>query len=156
MSALVLVSMVLYYAFCVHLHDSSNFQLNPESENCLITKLSIINIHVWELALKVISIVWKSRHGTDILQLDNLKVCSKGLVQHVPRLYSGWGFLTSQWDRQLEFSAYAWFMISWIGTYWTSPFVICSNILRRPQKFENISQFYLTVFSKRKILFYLF
>ena len=38
---------------------------------------------------------------------------SKGLVQHLPRLYSGWGFLTSQCDRQLKFSAYASFMISW-------------------------------------------
>ena len=31
---------------------------------------------------------------------------SKGLVQHLPRLYSGWGFLTSQCDRQLKFSAH--------------------------------------------------
>ena len=35
-----------------------------------------------------------------------------GLVQLVPRLYSGWGFLPSQWDRQLKFSAYASFLIS--------------------------------------------
>ena len=37
----------------------------------------------------------------------------KGLVQLQPRLYSGWGFLPSQWDRQLKFSTYAWFMIFW-------------------------------------------
>jgi hypothetical protein len=37
---------------------------------------------------------------------------SKELVQHVPRLYSRWGFLTSQSDRQLKFSSYAVFIIS--------------------------------------------
>ena len=37
----------------------------------------------------------------------------KGLVQLQPRLYSGWGFHTSQWDRQLKFSAYASFLILW-------------------------------------------
>ena len=34
---------------------------------------------------------------------------SKGLVQQVPMLYSGWGFLPSRWDRQLKFSAYVFF-----------------------------------------------
>ena len=38
---------------------------------------------------------------------------SKGLVQLGSSLYSGWGFLGSQWDRQLKFSAYASFLISW-------------------------------------------
>jgi hypothetical protein len=37
---------------------------------------------------------------------------SKELVQHVSGLYSGWGFLTSQSDRQLKFSSYAVFIIS--------------------------------------------
>ena len=31
----------------------------------------------------------------------------RGLVQLGPKLYRGWGFLTSTWDRQLKFSAYA-------------------------------------------------
>ena len=38
---------------------------------------------------------------------------SKGLVQLDSSLYSGWGFLGSQWDRQLKFSAYASFLILW-------------------------------------------
>ena len=38
---------------------------------------------------------------------------SKGLIQLQPSLYSGWGFLPSQWDRQLKFLAYASFLISW-------------------------------------------
>ena len=36
---------------------------------------------------------------------------SKELVQHVPRLYTGWGFLASQSDRQLKFSAYPVFIV---------------------------------------------
>ena len=38
----------------------------------------------------------------------------KGLVQFVPSLYSGWGFLTSKWDRQMKFSANAEF-----GKFWS-------------------------------------
>ena len=38
---------------------------------------------------------------------------AKGLVQLGSSLYSGWGCLPSKWDRQLKFSAYASFLISW-------------------------------------------
>ena len=41
----------------------------------------------------------------------------KGLVQLVPRLYNGWGFLPSQWDRQLKFSAYASFNFDFVEPF---------------------------------------
>ena len=38
---------------------------------------------------------------------------NKRLVQLGPSLYSGWEFLTSPWERQVKFSANAWFGIFW-------------------------------------------
>ena len=54
------------------------------------------------------------QHSLSVCDEDQVKKV-KGLVQLVPRLYSGWGFLPSQWDRQLKFSAYAsfWFLKIW-------------------------------------------
>ena len=49
-------------------------------------------------------------HTTSKRSLGRLH--SKGLVQLQPRLYSGWGFLTFQWDRQLKLSANAGIRIS--------------------------------------------
>ena len=46
----------------------------------------------------------------------------KGLLQLQTRLYSGWGFLPSHWDRQLKFSAYASFCTVQPGLKFNKPF----------------------------------
>ena len=47
------------------------------------------------------------------VKFRHFEKATKGLVQFQLRLYSGWGFLPSHWDRQLKFSAYASFLILW-------------------------------------------
>ena len=54
--------------------------------------------------------------------VDMMKNLPKGLVQLGSSLYSGWGFLTSPWDRQVKCLTNAWFrfqQVFWFFFLWS-------------------------------------
>ena len=107
-------------------------------QDCKSAAKRCYNVKPCQLAtiyrIEMILVALKHDFGYKVSNLMD-KLCSKtihkGLVQLLPRLYRGWGFLGSQWDRQLKFSAYASFLILWslskFELIWTTFFFIVSK-----------------------------
>ena len=102
----------MWCKFIERCHDTkrkkNSSRLSPSSLDIVS---GCVNHVIWLQTLQFLHLpCWKLIRTIKFIYSEK---ASKGLVQLDPRLYSGWWYLPSQWDRQLKFSAYASFLISW-------------------------------------------